>query len=676
MHPKNIYDHTKLLTFSLILICISLLTSCASSTQQRAQIEDRQISLDQSGLSTNTELDDSQVRVFDERSFQIERAEYFLQLSRSASTQNQSLDSLLSAAEHFVQAGETRRAAQSVEQLRGMQLNPTQRNRYEIVLAYNEFARSDFQAVANRLNFLLNHPSSQGSNARQQRIDALLLISLCYQSLSNYDGAITALIEREGLLLGPTQAETSRYIWQVIESLSVEQRQNVMQVTQSPRVRSRLEQSLAGQIGTAKQLPQRFELWSEPSQTLAKTIIEPQWSSTTPKAIAVLLPISSKFNKAAQALMDGIQYQHTLNTSIYKPRVDIYDIGDNPYQVNQYYAAARSNGAQVIIGPLGKDYANILSSSARKVRSVPTILLGGDKQLERQFSRLTLSPEQDGEFVAQRAIDNGYINAALLVSDNIKSTRMASAFRNYWLENGGKISKSITLPTKQYDHTTELKQLFDLNQSEYRHRLLSQTLGFKPKFSASSRKDIDFVFMIANNKVGRIIRPQISFFSGTSMPVLATSSIYNGIQNEIENADLDRTSFPVMPWVLQSNEIAPYAGQLNMLFAMGADAYLLSARLTEMQTNTSLVLDGKTGQLNIEQTGEINYSPVWAQFKSGVAVPDIALESLENTQSELNYFHKNSQDGQNEKNSYDQSNWDGRQSRRKTRTQVSKEKRP
>jgi len=120
--------------------------------------------------------------------------------------------------------------------------------------------------------------------------------------------------------------------------------------------------------------------------------------------------------------MDGIEYQHNANNSAFKPIVDFYDIGNDPYAVARYYSSAIQSGADMIIGPLGKDYANQLTSYTLQSGDRPIILLGGDTYLDSQrlgnITRLTMSPERDGITVADRAQSLGFVTVALLVPNN------------------------------------------------------------------------------------------------------------------------------------------------------------------------------------------------------------------------------------------------------------------
>lgn len=668
------------------LVVTGLLSSCA--TKPIVFVDDQTVThepINQSSTQQGEMQTGDVATPFEIRDYQIEQAEHYQNLANINDTETDPIDAALSAAEFYLQASDSKRAEHNIISLEPTKLDYHQYNRYQIILAYIEYANHNYIAALNRLYGLLNqfhistdsHQQSNGQDqprlgpANQQRGDALLLLSFCYQALGEHDLAVTHLLERESILFGSARVETSRYIWQVINSLSREQRLHIIENTRDAMVKNRFEQSLHGQIGVSAVYPDQFDQWRQPPLHNSKKILEGAWASASPRNIAVLLPLTSRFNKAAQAVLDGIQYQHSLNQSIYKPHISVYDIGDSASQTRQYYRAAQQSGADLVIGPLGKDYANHLSvpeyPETGLTMTLPTILLGGDRPLSRRFTRLSISPERQGRIVAQRAFKSGYVTASLLLPDTRDGIRTANAFTRYWLNQGGKLSTTTRYSPKQFDHSVELKHLFDINQSENRHNKLSRVLGFKPRFSAYRRNDIDFIFMIADNDSGRIVRPQINFFSGGRIPVLASSSIYNGIQNPTNNVDLDQTSFPIMPWVLASNDVAPYAGQLNMLFAMGSDAYQLAAKLQEMRSDNSLAIQGNMGVLNIEPSGEVNHQPVWAQFIDGTAVPEEQLAPVINPLAIPDRQpNENRSHGQIRENSYNESNWDHRRSRRKT----------
>lgn len=715
MHPKlrqTMLNISKLSTCLKPLsgILVALVLSACGSTP--VAVEDREIGRQSTAKVDNRNEKDNTTPLKSSspvRDVNIERAEYYERVSKqsgraqasngSVAVDNQEINpqltSALNAAEYYIQGNDFARAKQTLDPHLNSQMTKLQSDRVNIVMAYVAYSQREYNRVLDQLRGILassqptQAPIKPGLTPRQsraqqsqfrrsqapltvQQIDALLLSSFCHQALGNYDTAIANLLRRESGLKGEARAETTRYTWQIINGLEVEQRLAIIASTADPRLRNRLEQSLEGQVGQQVLAPQQFSQWREQTDNTNKQVIAEQWSSLSAKRIAVLLPLTSKFSKAAQALMDGIKYAHEQNTSAIAPQVSFYDIGDSPFQVSQHYNAAINNGADFIVGPLGKDYANQLNDYLFNARGsqIPTILLGGDTQIAGKTHRFTLSPESNGVRVARKAFQDGHLSVALLMSSSNNNQRVADAFSREWLNLGGKISKTVRYSPERFDHSAELKQLFGIYESDARQAKLSRTLGYKPRFSAYQRPDIDFVFMIADNTAGRIIRPQINFYSGATVPVYAASTVFNGIQNRAKNLDLERTQFPVMPWVIRSANVAPYAGQLNQLYALGADTYRLAGNYARMKNDPSMAINGDTGQLTIKANGVIDFQPVWASFQDGEAVATdtlgINLNPLELPADETKQLLP-SLNQTNSKGSYNDSNWNARGPGRKAR---------
>jgi outer membrane PBP1 activator LpoA protein len=640
-----------------LLMSLALLASCASSPNKPpVAVEDRDIIGQDNTLEPFDEgtgaglLDTAPLRA---EELNVTKGDYYRQQAENAVDQASQIDDALSAAEYYIQGQDFERAYVAADILNGAALTQVQSDRLTVIKAYVAYARGQYQESLLMLQPLWqrvdtkiivqqryeneNSRRSRDNDSRRpdveeepvipdapilstQQVDALLLASFNFQALNDIDSALEALIRRERSLYGRARAETTRYIWQIVSSLSEQQRQSIVQTTQNRFVLNRLEYRADEQVGLINQAPQQFNKWREDDTNQApKDIFLGEWNSNSPRQIAVLLPMSSKFNKAATALKDGIMMQHDQNHSPFRPQLKFYDIGAQVFETPQYYSAAIQSGADFIIGPLGKDYANQISrySGGR----VDTLLLGGDAPLSSNLSRFDLSPEMEGKRTAERAWKDGHLSVAIMSDGSNYNRRSIDGFSKSWLKLGGKITKSVVYSPAQYDHSAVLKELFQINQSQYRHSQISKVLGFKPKFSEYKRNDVDFILMLSDAKTGRLLRPQINFFSGSSVPVYATSKIFNGIADNINNMDLDKTRFPIMPWVLKSSQVTPYAGLLNQLFALGSDAYTVAGNFSQLRSQSSAAFNGRTGQVSIDLNGEVINQPVWATFKGGAVEP-------------------------------------------------------
>ena len=669
------------------VVFVSLLSiSCSSSNQTSVTNQETTSNLpthNNGGTGTYqgqaTPLENRNLNVHGANDFQRPPVNQGLPTTHDLST----IDGQLDAAESYIQAQDYFNAEQQAIQLNSLRLSQIQRDRLTIVNAYIQFQRRDYRTTLETIEPLIGNliPNTDPNNVKasylaqsdlaltSQQVDALLLGSFSFQKIGNFDSAIAALIRRENALVGEARSETTRYIWQVIDTLSPAKRQQLIQETNNSLVRNRVEQSLSGEIVQNQIAPQQFTQFRTESITQQAPLqtTGSNWNPSSPKNIAVLLPLSSKFNKAAQALLDGIKYQNEQNTSAFRPQIQVYDIGQSPFQTQQFYNAAINSGADFVIGPLGKEYANQISQNALNSRT-PTILLGGDYNIGGSTVRFTMSPESQGIQIAKRAQQDGHITAAILAPDSATNQRTINAFREYWLHSGGKISSVVNYNTSQFDHSSQLKQLFNIGSSESRYRQLSDTLSFKPKFNPYQRNDIDFVFMLADNDSGRIVRPQINFFSNSKIPVYSTSSIFNGVPNKTDNIDLDNTLFPIMPWVYKSKDSASYGGQLNELFAMGADAYEVAGNYQSLRSNSSLAINANTGQVSINSNSEIYTQPLWAKFANGepTLVETLGIDvSPTNLSGPKNYGPTGSTQRSTGKGVYNDKTWDSGQSRRK-----------
>lgn len=462
-----------------------------------------------------------------------------------------------------------------------------------------------------------------------QQVDALLLSSFCYREMGQYDQQINALILRERGLSGEARAQSTRYTWQVINALTEFDREQIIEQSGLSSIKPRLEQSLMGrtgvQIDRVKQFTSLPRDLNNPEITQRQPI---EWTSNSIGQIAVLLPLSSKFNKAATALLDGIKFEHELQRGAYSPELLVYDIGENAYQTAQYYQAAVNQGAEFIIGPLGKDFADqlLLARSQYNLRSTPALLLGGSAALGGDTFRFEFSPERQGIMAARKAYADGHLSAGLIVANDPKSARIKQAFEQEWLNLGGRITAQTQYSAAQFDHTVELQLLFRVGASENRAKQLETTLGYKPKHAAYQRADIDFIFMISDAQTGRLLRPQINYFSASRIPVYAGLDVYTGVADAINDMDLEETNFPVMPWILRSEQVSQYAGQFNQLFALGADAYRVASQYDKYTQHLNLssnqVIEGYTGLLRLHSNGNIESEPLWARFNEGLAQVD------------------------------------------------------
>jgi hypothetical protein len=345
---------------------------------------------------------------------------------------------------------------------------------------------------------------------------------------------------------------------------------------------------------------------------------------------ALLLPITSSFTEAAQAIRDGFLFLSRQMDPSTRPVIRIYDFGDQTELTRAYYDAAIRDQADFIVGPVGPAAVKALAS--QNEFPVPTLLLGnfGHPDAERSHVyQFSLSPEDDARAVAERAFNDGHRRAVALYPDTSQGNRIFSAWRHKWHEHGGILIQSYAYDTSVSDHSQILRALFHLDHSDARRKALQKTLDStaQTKFLARRRQDIDALFVLGDNYQIRLIKPQIDFHHAHDLVVYSLNSNYTGIHDPVKDLDLEGIVFGDMPWVLNHGGIAQALRNrvpqqqsrrgtvLDRLFALGMDAYELMHNIGEMERHPDVSYPGMTGDLTVTTTGRIQRQLEWFRIQ-------------------------------------------------------------
>ncbi|MEE2803824.1 MAG: penicillin-binding protein activator [Pseudomonadota bacterium] len=347
------------------------------------------------------------------------------------------------------------------------------------------------------------------------------------------------------------------------------------------------------------------------------------------RQVALLLPITSSFTEAAQAIRDGFLFLSEQNDLPARPLIRIYDFGDQTELIRAYYDAAVRDQADFIVGPVGPAAVKALSN--RNEFPVPTLLLGNLDHPDAARSNVyqfSLSPEDDATAVAERAFNDGHRRVVALYPDTSQGRRIFAAWSRKWQKHGGILIQSHAYDASVSDHTQILRALFHLDHSSARRKALQRTLGntAQTKFLARRRQDIDALLLLGNSYQTRLIKPQIDFHHAHNLAVYGLNSNYTGTPDPVKDLDLEGIVFGDMPWVLNHggssqalrNRVPEQQSRngtvLDRLFALGMDAYGLINNISEMQRNPDLTYLGMTGDLSVTATGRIQRRLEWFQI--------------------------------------------------------------
>ncbi len=462
------------------------------------------------------------------------------------------------------------------------------------------------------------------------------------QALDNPFGAIRNLTQREQYLAGKDEVrDNQNRLWKILE----DQKRNILSaqldITRDRTLAGWVELALLAQenLNRPEALRTALDRWRQtyPKHPALESVIDALLSRaprlpTRFVRIALLLPLTSDVGNAAQAVRDGFLAAHKGSTDPDKPKVQVYDIGSDPAKTTDIYQQAIKDGAQIVVGPLGRQSTDELVRKGNF--PVPTVLLSHIDSAAQSpgtfVFQFGLPPEQEARQTAERAYLDGHRQAAVLYPKSPWGERMHLAFVEHWQKLGGTIRLAETYDPAGTDYSEPVKKILNVTQGEERRDLIQQAVGQRVHFEPRPRQDIDVVFLAADARSGRLIRPQLSFFRARRVPVYATSHIFSGRENALHDIDLDGVLFADMPWMLIGEGSLktvrdslhtgwPHAQtDLDRLFALGVDSYAILPHLARLNSDPTARFLGVTSGLSLDPQGRLKRQMLWAQFKRGV----------------------------------------------------------
>jgi outer membrane PBP1 activator LpoA protein len=337
------------------------------------------------------------------------------------------------------------------------------------------------------------------------------------------------------------------------------------------------------------------------------------------RQIALLLPLTSAYGNAAKAFYDGFVEAQLRDSSFPKPEIILYDVGEEPGLSSLYYQAAINDGADFVVGPLGRDAAESLMINL--VSETDTLIIAEispGKEAGNLYG-ISLSPEAEARQVAEKAWADGHRQATVLRIGNPWGQRVGAAFVAHWESLGGVVVRNNSFPAEVSDYSRVIGKFLGLDKSAGRHRLIQARSGLNLKFTPRRYEDMDFLFLAASSKYARLVVPQLRFFQAHDLPLYATSYVYSGKPEPGVDADLDGLVFGEMKWMLDgvelykekvAEEAALKAEARAAREAEEAAAAALEASGTENMTLEQIALaeqaDGQTGEQGAGESGAVD----------------------------------------------------------------------
>lgn len=325
-----------------------------------------------------------------------------------------------------------------------------------------------------------------------------------------------------------------------------------------------------------------------------------------PRKLAVLLPMTGQLATAAGPVRDGLLAGY-YGERREKPELAFYDTAGTPGGTIAARDRAIAEGADQIVGPLGRDGVSALFGSPQ---SVPVLALNrGNVAPPENAGDFSLAPEDEGTAAATYALARNARRVLVLSNGDDHAQRSVQAFRTALEAGGGEIVGTLAIVgDTPGDQSAALRG------------------------AATRDGGVDAVLIALRGSEARVVVPQL-FIAGLGDRLrLATSQLLSGTGNASEDRALDGIAFVSEAWTTGGLAGLPAPASLGAdlptargpaarLFAFGYDAWLLSAYLQHLAEQPDAAIAGATGRLSLGADGRVVRTPAWATFSNGLVVP-------------------------------------------------------
>jgi outer membrane PBP1 activator LpoA protein len=310
------------------------------------------------------------------------------------------------------------------------------------------------------------------------------------------------------------------------------------------------------------------------------------------------------------------------------PELSFFDTASTD-NVQNLYKQAITSGAQTIIGPLAK--SKVLQLSQADSLPIPVLALNyADTHSVKRtnFFQFGLAPEDEAIQVANDIWQEGMRNVLVLAPNSDWGKRVSDAFIETWQNNGGLISnKALFVGNRPDQYLGTIKDALNIKSSEVRHAQLQALLDSNLEYEPRRRQDIDAVFMLAFPAQARQLKPILDYQRAESIPIVATSAVYSGQEDQARDKDIEGIRFVETPWRLGTTPLKTrvdrvFPDSLNSyasLVALGIDAFKIYPRLPQMSVFPDVRIDGATGTLAMNDLGKVQRTLEWAVINNGYA---------------------------------------------------------
>lgn len=468
-----------------------------------------------------------------------------------------------------------------------------------------------------------------------QEIEVLQLQAQAFNQQNEIHSEIKALIKLS-LLLDGNQAKQQIHdgIWDRLIQLD----SATLSILLRNGNNSYFEQGwleLINELSSSTQLDTQYQainnwsaLWeAHPARTLPPSALS-NLSTVTFNAnkIAILLPLEGKLAKAATAIKEGILMAHFRGQQPNKPSPELLFLDSEKINTPiQLASILEEQQVGLVIGPLSKEYVTTLTSDTH-IRTPILTLNYSEESTKEGLYQFGLSTNDEAQQIAIKAWNDGVRKAAVLTPNSKWGNKVESAFSEYFTQLGGQVvSRHAFGEVSEY--SDDIASFLGTKESTDRYKALRQVVNTRRiEFEEHRRQDIDAIILTALPNDARQLTPILAFNFAGDLPIYATSHIYSGTSDAIQDQDLNKIKFIGTPWnlkpasqskVLISQQRTDTNTRFGRLYALGLDAYRIYPYLQQLSSLPGAEIAGETGKISIDNNGIIKRELIWAEFKEG-----------------------------------------------------------
>ena len=565
-----------------------------------------------------------------------EKAEKLIEQAEDSDSIEEELSYRARAGKLFVNAGEIKRAKEQLNLINSQFIEdktPTSYTAASILLLSAEIAIAEKNILsANELIVQIKPDSSHQENDLQE-------LKANYEHLlGDYMAAVDRRVKLDLSLKDEnSKNRNSQKIWVALSSMPT--KQLAKQHSKNPITSGWLDLAKLMRSGqqNISQLEDNLLDWgtNNPTHPFGNTFLSDlidnyQINTSDQKHIAVLLPMQGHLSTVTATIKNGLLSAYYNDTnSLEKPIISFYDSSNEELTFQQLYQQALTNGATNIIGPIDK--VTISQLSQQREFDIPILTLNYSEHTLNKTGNLFqfgLSPEDEANQVAELAIKQNKMRAAVFYPDSEWGRRLKNAFISHYEALGGEVLTTTDYAADTNDYRRPIRQLLNLDLSAIRRTKVENTIGKRTQSEPYRRQDIDMIFLAATHRSARGIMPAFKFHHAGDLAVFSTSHVYTGKINRELDRDLNGLVFCDLPWILQNTSPLaktfrknwPQQENYTRLFALGVDAYHLIYNLDYLADNDYAFYDGQTGNIQLDGSNRITRKLLWAKFKKGKAV--------------------------------------------------------